>query len=283
MMELLQNAGTGWADYKGGGKLAALLLAALLYLWFTGKEKGQRVLVVYTTVAAVCCIVPVTAVGLMLYQTKFYDYEWIWSAVPLTAVTAYGLVLFLEEQWKKTDSGSWRRALPVTALLFLTILFCGNLGGDAQERAQRNAEKKEAVAVAGMLLETYPDADICLLAPRKILEYARETDGRIRLAYGRNMWEPSLNAYAYDTYDGKASELYQWMGLVEQSAGVWMPEEDREEMFAALKERTGDALEMGVNCILFPAGVPSEMTERMEEALGTKARTLGGYLVFALF
>jgi hypothetical protein len=100
MTELLRNASLGWADYKGSGKLAILLLAALMYLWFAGKWRKQKALVLYTTVAAVCCILPVTAALLMLYQTKFYDYQWIWSIVPLTAVTAYGATLFLEQQWR---------------------------------------------------------------------------------------------------------------------------------------------------------------------------------------
>ncbi len=283
MTDLFRNAGLGWADYKADGKLAALLIAALLYLWLTGKAKEQKTLILYATVAAVCCILPVTAVPLMLYQTKFYDYEWIWSLVPLTAVTAYGLVIFLEGQWKRRDGRGFRGALPVTALVFLAISLCGNLGGDPQERAEKNAERKEAIAVTQMLLESYPEEEICLLAPAGILEYARETDPRIRLVYGRNMWDMSLNAYAYDTYDEKTTELYQWVELVEQSADGWMPDEDKEEILHALKERIRDALERKVNCILLPAAVPSEIAERMEAVLGTKARTMGDYLVFALF
>ena len=54
MTELLRNASLGWADYKGSGKLAILLLAALMYLWFAGKWRKQKALVLYTTVAAVC-------------------------------------------------------------------------------------------------------------------------------------------------------------------------------------------------------------------------------------
>lgn len=282
MTELLRNAASGWANYKGSGKMAALLLAALAYLWFTGRGKGQKALLLYASLAAACCVLPVTAAVLMAYQTKFYDYEWIWSMVPLTAVTAYGAALFLAQQWKK-DAGGWRRGLPVTLLLLLALGLCGNLGGDAGARAERRAEREEACAVAGMLAERYPGEDICLLAPQAILEYAREADGRLRLAYGRNMWDISLNGYAYDTYDKKTVNLYRWMGWAEQSAGVWMPEEDREEMLATVERRAEDAVELGVNCILLPAGVPGEIRERMEAALGTRAEEMGDYIVFALF
>ena len=62
-----------------------------------------------------------------------------------------------------------------------------------------------------------------------------------------------------------------------------MPEDDREEMLATLEERARDAVDMGVNCILFPAGVPVEMKERMEAALGAKAQAFGDYIAFVLF
>lgn len=283
MTELLKNAGMGWATYKGSGKMAALLLIALLFLWFYGKEQKQRIFLVYSTVMTVCCILPVTAVLLMLYQTKFYDYEWIWSVVPVTAMTAYGFAIFLAGQWKERENGGWKKALPVTLLSLLAILLSGNLGGDVEERERSKAEKSEAYAVAQMLSENWPEADICLLAPQKILEYIREANGNIRLAYGRNLWDSSLNAYAYDTYDEEAYELAQWMRWVEQSTWVWMPEADREEMFATLEERAKDAVAMGINCILFPAKVPSEMIEGMEAALGTKAQAMEDYYVFTLF
>ena len=282
MTELLQNASLRWNSYKGSGKIVALLLTVLLFWWFAEKEKKQRVLLFYTTVAAVCCMLPATAAFLMLYQTKFYDYEWIWSMVPVTAVTAYGLTLFLAGHWKESQ-GNWRRSLPVTLLLLMAILLCGNLGGDMEARADTNAKKEEAYAVVGMLSETWPQEDICLLAPQRILEYAREADGRLRLAYGRNMWDPWLNAYAYDTYDERTTDLCQWMVWAEQASWIWMPEDDKEEMLDTLEEQVQTAVEMGVNCLLLPAGIPSDMSERIEKAMGAEVRILGDYVAFTLF
>ena len=283
MTELLRNAWNGWRAYTDPGKLAALLLVSLVFLWIYYKRVPRKEFLIYTTMTEVCSIFPVTPAALMLYQTRFYDYEWIWSIVPLTAVTAYGATLFLEQQWRDADGGGWRKALPVTLLLLLAVLLCGNLGENGEESAQKNAEKAESETVVQMIGEAWPEEDICLLAPRKILEYAREADGRLRLAYGRNMWDISLNGYAYDTYDRKTSDLYRWMGWAEQSAGVWMPEEDREEMLATVERRAEDAVELGVNCILLPEGVPGEIRERMEAALGTRAEEMDDYIVFALF
>ena len=62
-----------------------------------------------------------------------------------------------------------------------------------------------------------------------------------------------------------------------------MPEEDKAEMFDTLERRMEDAAAMGVNCILFPSGVPGELTQHMEAALGISARRFGDYIVFTLF
>ena len=56
MTELLRNAWMGWQDYTEDGKLVALLLAVLLFLWLTGKGKKQGTLVLYSSLAVFCCI-----------------------------------------------------------------------------------------------------------------------------------------------------------------------------------------------------------------------------------
>ena len=42
MRELLRNAWLGWQNYTDDGKLAALLLAALLFLWLRNKKVSQK-------------------------------------------------------------------------------------------------------------------------------------------------------------------------------------------------------------------------------------------------
>ena len=98
MRELLRNAWLGWQNYTDDGKLAALLLAALLFLWLRNKKVSQKGFLSYAVLMTACCIFPVTAVLLMLYQTKFYDYQWIWSLVPVTPVIAWGITEFLTEE-----------------------------------------------------------------------------------------------------------------------------------------------------------------------------------------
>ena len=96
MMTLLKSATNGWLDYTQHGKYAALLLAAILYLGYClWKSKAARnggkqpLFYLYEVLITLACICPVTAVILMKYQTAFYSYVWIWTAVPQTALIAW--------------------------------------------------------------------------------------------------------------------------------------------------------------------------------------------------
>ena len=109
MTELLKNAWLGWRDFTTAGKMAALFLIALLFLWVNYKKVKQKVFLIYTTVSAACCMIPVTAVGLMLYQTKFYDYEWVWSIVPLTAMTGFAVTVFVTDTLKEFIGGDRKK------------------------------------------------------------------------------------------------------------------------------------------------------------------------------
>ena len=110
MTELMQNAWLGWRQFTDGGKVAAILLAALLYLYLSGFWKKHGELFLYTAIVTVFSIVPITAVLLMLYQTRFYDYEWIWSLVPMNVAAAWGMTEFLGSQWKELSLSRWRQS-----------------------------------------------------------------------------------------------------------------------------------------------------------------------------
>lgn len=281
MTELLRNAWTGWTEYTEAGKLAALLLAVLLFLWFGRRWKEQGALVLYTSVMTVCCIVPLSAVVLMLYQTKFYDYEWIWSMVPLTTVIAYGIALFWTEYCGEYKGGRWRKSLPLTALLLAAVLLCGNMGIQSRENRGQKAEKERATTVLEALAEKRPEGEGCLWAPREILEYARETDASLKLLYGRNMWDYALNAYAYDSYDERTGLLYRWMTQVEENGEADLKAEGTQAA-VSLEEIAGYALDAGVTLVLFPETVESETIKRMEKALGAEVHTLEGYYLLTL-
>ena len=279
MAELMHDAWLGWIRYIQDGKMAALFLAALLFLQMRPKKAVKDSFVLYAAVMAVCCMAPFTAALLMLYQTRFYGYEWIWSLVPLTAVTAYGLAEFLTEYWKDFKGSLWKKGLPAALLLLGVLLLSGGLGKTVWNRREEAQERDQAQMLLKELREQAGDGQICLWAPETVMEYAREFDGGICLVYGRNMWELSLNAYTYDIYEPSVVELYQWMGQ-----SVWeLPSGDGyEEGCAAVRRCAETVKSMGVNCILLPENAAQDKVAELEAALGISSRKLEGCYLLIL-
>lgn len=273
MAELIRNAWLGWLRFIQDGKVIALFLAALLFLQTRPKKAVKSSFLLYAAVMALCCMAPATAALLMLYQTRFYDYEWIWSLVPLTAVAAYGFAEFLAEYWKDFKGSFWKKGLPAVLLLLGVLLLSGGLGKTEWDSREEAQERHRAQMLLRELKGQAGDGQICLWAPETVMEYAREFDGGICLVYGRNMWEPSLNAYTYDTYEPSVVELYQWMG----QCGREFPAGDGyEEGRAAARRCAETARSMGVNCILLPKEAAQDKVAELEAALGVRSSRLEG-------
>ncbi len=268
MMELLKNAWFGWENYIQNSKLVILLIVALLYFLFYKKDEVKKSWVKYTAVMAVCSIVPVTAAALMQYQTKFYDYPRIWSAVPLTAMIACAMTSLLYMEWTKKA-----KAIGTTMLVLLLVLLCGSLGqsnpsGNAQGASAYEWKDKEEIAgireVAEELRQMLgEEAEICLWAPREVMENIRLVDGSVKLIYGRNMWDVSLNAYAYDTYPSEVVMLSRQM-----------EEWDTKKTPEAIAKLAKNA---GANCILLPIETDKSIVMRMANQLNVVPQTLEAY------
>ncbi|MBR1701874.1 MAG: hypothetical protein IJ716_07960 [Lachnospiraceae bacterium] len=266
MTAWMQPAWQGWRNFITEGKLPAVLIAVLLYLLFSERGRamfgGRRKLIYYGAVAAGACLFPGTAAILMKYQTAFYDYPFIWSIVPVTALIAFGGVVILQEHWRR-DAGIkgflFNLVLTVSCILVLSI--CGGLGiewavsdtdgngyAPVSEEARTQAEDVLREVRENMMFRT--NAEICLWAPREIMEYARlqgETAGMAgaipKLLYGRNMWDEALNAYTYDGYPEELHQLYEWM------------EETADGNGKKLQSNVEKAFSMGANCVLLPKGI----------------------------
>lgn len=277
MAELFRNAWQlGWLRFTDSGKLAAVLLASLLFLWLSGRWERQRVLFSYSALMSLFCMVPVTAMILMLYQTRFYDYEWIWSLVPMTIVSAWGITELLEEQWGGFLLAQWRKGLPVTLLLLAILALCGAPGKNVSDRASELDRRQQAAEVAAAVLEGQ-SGDICLWAPREILEYARAHSGSLRLLYGRNMWEEALNAYTYDTYPREIRELYLWMENVDPTGTALVEDDGEGELLLEGEACMAAAAQAGVNCVLLPESMDEGTVETLAEALGASVDRLDAY------
>lgn len=297
MLELLTNAWQGWQRYTEGGKYGALLALVLLFLWLRRNEEKEKVLLVYTTLAAVLCVFPVSAAVLMAYQTRFYDYEWIWSYVPVTLMIAYGGTILITGSWKCYQKSIWKWAGITLAVLGLTVL-CGSMGAVTYEDAVDDSGESQVQAALDVLTSESGGQEICLWGPRDLMASVRAYDGHIRLLYGRDMWDASLRGYSYDTYGEVEERLYRWMRNLEETGTLaYTLEADNAaggsnasgtESAALGAEADAEividgawcieaARVAGVNRILLPGTIAADALGQLAEAAGTEAVPCGAY------
>lgn len=269
MAELVKNAWQGWRLFSDDGKLAAALMVSLLFLWVYYKKVEQKSFLIYTTAVTLLCIFPFTAVLLERYQTSIYGYQWIWSFVPLTAMVSFAATVFVAEVLREWQGGSRKRRALAVVFLVMALVFCGGMGAEPRDGYGKQAERLQAEALLQKVQERLQGRQICLWAPRAVLEYARAYDGGLELLYGRDMWEPELGAYCYDAYPEEFRSLYRWM----EADG----REGTAEWGAQCLEA---AVAAEVSCILVPADRPAETIGNFEEILGVQAEELEGYYLF---
>lgn len=286
MQEWLSNAWNGWFRFTDQGKYIVLLIGVLLYLWYReytarverrnaaggNKDRPGRVLLLSASMAVALAALPFSAVLLMMYQTRFYDYEWIWALAPVTLMIAYGGTLVYMDCYERYWKGQWLRPVAWAAFWLAVLALCGSLGGSAQESGEI-PQRQKTQELVDYLEETGDTKDICLWAPRELMEYVRTLDGGITLIYGRNMWEDAVKAYSYDVYEPEVVRLYEWMERPEaDTAGECF------RMAAAL----------GVNVIVLPegTGLEAELASAVSAAgkqLSTGfGKSLEGYQVYQL-
>lgn len=270
MTELLGNAWRGWIQFNSAGKLSAALLISLVFLWVYSRRVPQKAFLIYTSVATAVCILPLTAAALMVYQTGFYDYEWVWSIVPMTAMIAMALTVFLAEALHGISKGDRKTETAAFLLALAGLMFCGDMGQKTWDGAGERRERQEAAQMLDAAKAQMAEEHIVLWAPKEIMGYARQADASVELVYGRNMWDKALDAYAYDVYTDDLNKLYQWMEA--------SPEELSEEDTACAEA----ALQAGVNCVLIPADKPEKAIGYLEGLFGTEAERIGEYYLLAV-
>lgn len=270
MSELMRNAWFGWEALKEPGKLVGLLLVLLIFLLIYREHEDLRVISWYTAAMTLLCICPLTAAVLMLYQTRFYDYQWIWSMVPVTIAVAMGLTVLVTDFYAYCRGKDKKYANILLVAVPIALFLCGGMGVAPDVESSDSSSRREAEAVLQQLKELSEDEKLCLWAPKEILEYAREYDGELELIYGRNMWEEALNAYTFDIYSEEQLAMYQWMDG--ESAKNRISDEACVEL----------VIESGANCILLPNSASRETVACFSEGLGSEEVLLGNYYMWIL-
>lgn len=277
--EYLSRTISGMEQFFVADKMVVLLLAVFFFFWLKTKknvsEKGNKLLV-FSLVVSVLLLCPLTAVVGVIYQTAFYDYEWLWSMVPLTIVISYAAVL---EYDTKAGQGNWKKKAPLVLVFLLLLFWCGNQGALKTVDAEEAERQEKASSIVAVLKQEALEESLVLWAPRSLMQETRRRTGAIKLAYGRDMWEAKAGAYDYEAYSDTLIAAYEWMEAAENIAGDTIPKVvkilwERENMNDRLKKVLPDIFSMGVNGIVIPVEVEELFEEVFLPEISAKGMTV---------
>lgn len=261
----------------GAGKYLALVIIGMFFLWILGrykKSQSTRHLMLFGITMTLLVIVPITGMLLMAYQTKFFDYRHLFLLLfpmvfipwAITEALDQG-VNYMKQNAEEGDlikEKPWVVRTAGAAIAVCFLMLSGNLLTEGVE-VNFTFAKDKVPASAMEVFELLEDRDV-LIAPNEVIEYARAYDGDIKLIYGRDMWQPALRAYTYNTYDEETCEIYKWMQ--NEVVNIFLVSE--EEKIEIGYERDCKAMDMIATTPCTVLAVPHEVYERMWQAMGAE-------------
>jgi len=230
-------------------------------------------------VVMILLLLPVTAVFFLIYQTRFYDYGWIWSFLPVNAVLAWGVITVVWKEFSPRLEGKIKKFSEGlkyfgVAAAVAVIWLCGNQGQlqEVPREIQRQQMAGESIL---QHLETEKEAaEGVVWGPKIIMQYLRSHSGEINLYYGKDMWDAKSGAYDYDAYTEEEIAGYNWMEIICAERNLYLLEYDQapEVMHAALAEHIHikEALEKGVNVIILPEQISPWVERKAENAADSR-------------
>ncbi len=290
----LGQACEGLLQYLSQNNLVVILAAVLMFFWLSKtKETNKKTnrLLVYTLVMVIVLVCPLSAMAVMIYQTSFYEYSWAWSFVPITIVIAYGLTVF----WEKEESP--RRRLCMLGISIIILCLVGNQGMIQKASTQDVTNRRESNEILQEIHSFCTENECLLWAPERIMQEIRRHDGRIKLVYGKDMWDQKSGAYDYEVYSQEMTDAYVWleevMDYYDLAVSVETPEEtisfldEQYEWSAHAKAHVDNMVEAGVSIIILPELVSVFIEADMESIVQEYGKGLdktyrAGYVIWVI-
>lgn len=281
ILKYLESAVNGLGRYLDANKTMVLFGTVLLALWLAEEkkagEKANRILV-YALVLTVLLICPVSAIFVMFYQTAFYDYEWAFSLVPVTAVIAYGMTEFVTQ---KVDSG---KKILITVMAVLLILLSGNFGRLQKLPQEQKTARADVAEIMQSIYIMEPEDTCVLWGPKDVMQQMRRKNGEICLIYGKDMWDGKSGSYDYEAYSPELTKAYEWL----EKAVVYNEFADTMEnpsqalaMFFEQYELEQDTisslevvLQSGANTLVLPGTLAEQVKKQLEETALKEQKTV---------
>ncbi len=282
-MEMISRALLGIKEYIYDGKQLLLFLLAVALFLAVSKKKTVFFKACVFMAALVLC--PLTGALLMRYQTMFYDYRYLFGLAPMNCFIATAAVLALEKF--NVNGTAKKTAVIVSAVIVLLFTGSGRIWGNSYTNTSSDRKgyeaAKEVLSFVTDIAKQNGIEDIKLVADEEIIEYARACDGRIRLLYGRDIYNPALRAFSYNEYNENALSVYEFMHYAhsEYEYLTCYGEEKYNRMSEMdLSGLTDGMRNEGVNAILIKETAPESVIRRMNLQNGYTKYETDGYVLY---
>jgi len=282
----LEKVVDGIGRYGAAQKLLVPFFAVLLFAWLVEKKEitnKQNRFMVYSLFMTAVLLIPFTAMAVLIYQTAFYDYEWSWSMVPVTAVIAFGIVLFLEQEMSQKRKGM------LVVVIVCILCLGGNQGSTQKVSEQEILLRGEMEEILEGVYDVSDSQRAVLWGPSKVMQEVRRRDGNIMLVYGRDMWDEKAGAYDYEAYSRELTEAYVWLEEAMGHYDIAVDSDNSQETLKFLEEEydwseesgkhVGEVMKAGVNTIVLPRLIGSHIEESMKEAVAAQNKEMKSVFV----
>lgn len=272
IVDYLEISWYGLKAFMAEYKYLALVIGVLLYAAGHGDMQKRDNAGSFWRYAAVVCVllmIPLTGAVFAIYQTNFYDYQWVWSFMPLTAVLAWGSVTIIFEEIRAAEEKKLLLTRFAGVLAAAAVLFvCGNQG----KLVEVSEKEMQAQRAAEQILQYMEEEDLLqesvIWAPKDIMQYLRSHSGDAVLLYGRDMWDAKAGAYDYEAYTSEEIACYEWIELLSDDHNLFLLEVEQapEHIYEALaqEEPLREAANRGADVIILPDQISAWMERKLQ-------------------
>ena len=188
----------------------AALAAGCFSLAYSGanKDKRVRVLFVYSVIALIVLICPVSASVLRIVTGTYYDAPDMWLILPIVPVGAVMSAALFETVYSRTGK------VQVLGMIFFAaaVLVCGSLGTGTENTSGRpeNITAEETEFADFYIEKILPsDPGAVVFASDDMIAYMHSVSAGVHTVYGRDMWDGRLTKNRYGTYSEGLRALHE--------------------------------------------------------------------------
>ena len=205
MGEVIRTTLNIYKNYGGSSMMTLLVIAAVIYLWVTEEKKEIRQLFVYLTAGlAALFFFPLFAYAAMhffLDSQVYYRLLWL---IPMGMIAAYAAA-------KAVSQIETKRKRIVVGILFSLLLVQGGsliYANPMVKKAENLYHLPQAVISVADVMHV-DGRDVKAVVPAEMLQFIRQYDASIHLAYGREaLIEGWSNNQLYEAMEASPVRSY---------------------------------------------------------------------------